>query len=104
MGLYSGIFNPPSNGLYDFSAEFTADTDSECIGDVCAPSDFSASAQGRCQIQVQGKDSDTTTTNEPTSTMDATTNEPSTSTPDPTTSTSVKLGRIHFYPRFEKVK
>jgi len=104
MGLYSGIFNPPSNGLYDFSAEFTADiTDSECIGDVCTPSELSASAQGRCKIQVQGKDSDTTTANEPTSTMDATANEP-TSTPDPTTSTSAKLGRIHFYPKFEKVK
>jgi len=60
-GLYSGIFNPPSDGRYNFSAEFTVDTDSVCTGYLCVPSDFFASATGRCQIQVQGKGIDPTT-------------------------------------------
>jgi len=58
MGLYSGIFYPPSDGLYDFSAEFTADT--SCTGDLCAPKDFSEIAPGRCQILVQGEPIDVT--------------------------------------------
>jgi len=58
MGLYSGIFYPPSDGLYNFSAEFTADP--SCIGDLCPPRDFLAIAPGRCEIQVQGKYIDTT--------------------------------------------
>lgn len=54
MGLYSGIFMPPSGGQYNFSADFKADVDSVCIGELCAPSSFTASALGRCQISASG--------------------------------------------------
>ncbi len=53
MGLYSGVFTPPSEGEYKFSADFEADTG--CTVDNCAPSDFYASGSGRCLIQVERK-------------------------------------------------
>ncbi len=72
MGLYSGPFIPRSEGVYNFAADFYADTNSVCTEDSCAPNDFFASGPGRCQIQVERKDINATTTVGSSSSTDST--------------------------------